>query len=178
MELWEGPTQESNVVFTLLQESGKERLVHQQHPPGQVPPTSAPCSSLSSAPKRQTQPPHTQCLCKCIIDDCGVFQPLPSLMPICLLLDMQLENKRDAFFPPLHQFCTNPANPVTVIRGLAGALKLGKTPSASRMLDGQHGVRRRSPMAFWELVCEVDSQESTLSIRMTSFTCDMSTTRW
>ncbi|XP_020935443.1 lysine-specific demethylase 6A isoform X7 [Sus scrofa] len=37
-----------------------------------------------------------------------------------------LENKRDAFFPPLHQFCTNPNNPVTVIRGLAGALKLGK----------------------------------------------------
>ncbi|XP_057192975.1 lysine-specific demethylase 6A isoform X1 [Triplophysa rosa] len=35
-----------------------------------------------------------------------------------------LENKRDAFFPPLHQFCTNPANPATVIRGLAGALKL------------------------------------------------------
>ncbi|KAJ8407299.1 hypothetical protein AAFF_G00278730 [Aldrovandia affinis] len=35
-----------------------------------------------------------------------------------------LENKRDAFFRPLHQFCTNPANPVTVIRGLAGALKL------------------------------------------------------
>ncbi|KAK5607934.1 Lysine-specific demethylase 6A [Crenichthys baileyi] len=35
-----------------------------------------------------------------------------------------LENKRDAFFPPLHQFCTNSANPVTVIRGLAGALKL------------------------------------------------------
>uniref|UniRef100_A0A8C5HQS4 [histone H3]-trimethyl-L-lysine(27) demethylase n=1 Tax=Gouania willdenowi TaxID=441366 RepID=A0A8C5HQS4_GOUWI len=26
--------------------------------------------------------------------------------------------------PPLHQFCTNPANPITVIRGLAGALKL------------------------------------------------------
>jgi histone demethylase len=37
-----------------------------------------------------------------------------------------LENKRDAFFPPLHQFCINPKNPVTVIRGLAGALKLGK----------------------------------------------------
>ncbi|XP_077393796.1 lysine-specific demethylase 6A isoform X2 [Festucalex cinctus] len=35
-----------------------------------------------------------------------------------------LENKRDAFYPPLHQFCTNPANPVTVIRGLAGSLKL------------------------------------------------------
>ncbi|XP_035765766.1 lysine-specific demethylase 6A-like [Neolamprologus brichardi] len=38
-----------------------------------------------------------------------------------------LENKRDAFFPPLHQFCTNPSNPVTVIRGLAGALKLACT---------------------------------------------------
>uniref|UniRef100_A0A674EXD8 [histone H3]-trimethyl-L-lysine(27) demethylase n=1 Tax=Salmo trutta TaxID=8032 RepID=A0A674EXD8_SALTR len=38
--------------------------------------------------------------------------------------DPLLENKRDAFFPPLHQFCTNPSNPVTVIRGLAGALKL------------------------------------------------------
>uniref|UniRef100_A0A8C7CKR1 [histone H3]-trimethyl-L-lysine(27) demethylase n=1 Tax=Oncorhynchus kisutch TaxID=8019 RepID=A0A8C7CKR1_ONCKI len=37
---------------------------------------------------------------------------------------LKLENKRDAFFPPLHQFCTNPSNPVTVIRGLAGALKL------------------------------------------------------
>uniref|UniRef100_A0A6P8RAC2 [histone H3]-trimethyl-L-lysine(27) demethylase n=1 Tax=Geotrypetes seraphini TaxID=260995 RepID=A0A6P8RAC2_GEOSA len=35
-----------------------------------------------------------------------------------------LECKRDAFLPPLHQFCTNPNNPVTVIRGLAGALKL------------------------------------------------------
>ncbi|KAL0985418.1 hypothetical protein UPYG_G00156640 [Umbra pygmaea] len=35
-----------------------------------------------------------------------------------------LESKRDAFFPPLHQFCTNPSNPVTVIRGLAGSLKL------------------------------------------------------
>ncbi|KAM9803368.1 lysine-specific demethylase 6A isoform X3 [Syngnathus typhle] len=35
-----------------------------------------------------------------------------------------LENKRDAFYPPLHQFCTNASNSVTVIRGLAGALKL------------------------------------------------------
>lgn len=44
----------------------------------------------------------------------------------CVYFCVQLENKRDAFFPPLHQFCTNPSNPVTVIRGLAGALKLGK----------------------------------------------------
>lgn len=48
------------------------------------------------------------------------------LLTSCFLSVDQLENKRDAFFPPLHQFCTNPSNPVTVIRGLAGALKLGK----------------------------------------------------
>lgn len=46
---------------------------------------------------------------------------------------LQLENKRDAFYPPLHQFCTNPANPVTVIRGLAGALKLGTSLFATHM---------------------------------------------
>lgn len=53
------------------------------------------------------------------------------------LFCVQLENKRDAFFPPLHQFCTNPSNPVTVIRGLAGALKLGKcfiSPERRRLL--------------------------------------------
>lgn len=47
----------------------------------------------------------------------------------------QLENKRDAFFPPLHQFCTNPSNPVTVIRGLAGALKLGTCFVSHYQLD-------------------------------------------
>ncbi|KAM6907145.1 uncharacterized protein FYW49_013688 [Xenentodon cancila] len=35
-----------------------------------------------------------------------------------------LESKRDAFSPVLLQFCTNPKNPVTVIRGLAGSLRL------------------------------------------------------
>lgn len=86
---------------------------------------------------------------------------LPSLTLLCVLPDMQLENKRDAFFPPLHQFCTNPANPVTVIRGLAGALKLGKTPSAPHTLDRQHGI-----------VGVLDSP----SILMTSYSCDSSTT--
>ncbi|XP_029314794.1 lysine-specific demethylase 6A isoform X3 [Cottoperca gobio] len=54
-------------------------------------------------------------------------QPSPSLPKDKLnppTPSIYLENKRDAFFPPLHQFCTNPSNPVTVIRGLAGALKL------------------------------------------------------
>ncbi|XP_061619887.1 lysine-specific demethylase 6B isoform X2 [Phyllopteryx taeniolatus] len=35
-----------------------------------------------------------------------------------------LESKRDAFSPVLLQFCTDPKNPVTVIRGLAGSLRI------------------------------------------------------
>ncbi|XP_052004146.1 lysine-specific demethylase 6A-like isoform X3 [Xyrauchen texanus] len=52
------------------------------------------------------------------------FPPLPKDKLNPPTPSIYLESKRDAFFPPLHQFCTNPANPVTVIRGLAGALKL------------------------------------------------------
>ncbi|XP_064209265.1 LOW QUALITY PROTEIN: lysine-specific demethylase 6B-like [Anguilla rostrata] len=40
-----------------------------------------------------------------------------------------LESKRDAFSPVLLQFCTNPRNPVTVIRGLAGSLRLSESPT-------------------------------------------------
>ncbi|XP_048458672.1 lysine-specific demethylase 6A isoform X1 [Rhincodon typus] len=66
-----------------------------------------------------------------LLDKCPPPRPLPPPYPP-LPKDklnpptpsIYLENKRDAFFPPLHQFCTNPNNPVTVIRGLAGALKL------------------------------------------------------
>ncbi|XP_016421874.1 lysine (K)-specific demethylase 6A, like [Sinocyclocheilus rhinocerous] len=63
-----------------------------------------------------------------------------------------LENKRDAFFPPLHQFCTNPSNPVTVIRGLAGALKLGAPhgtgptkESAALQANGSTAANHHSP---------------------------------
>ncbi|MBN3285410.1 KDM6B demethylase, partial [Polyodon spathula] len=35
-----------------------------------------------------------------------------------------LESKRDGFSPVLQQFCTDPKNPITVIRGLAGSLRL------------------------------------------------------
>uniref|UniRef100_A0A8C5LN58 [histone H3]-trimethyl-L-lysine(27) demethylase n=1 Tax=Leptobrachium leishanense TaxID=445787 RepID=A0A8C5LN58_9ANUR len=52
------------------------------------------------------------------------YPPLPTDKLNPPTPSIYLENKRDAFFPPLHQFCTNPTNPVTVIRGLAGALKL------------------------------------------------------
>ncbi|XP_073472372.1 lysine-specific demethylase 6A isoform X2 [Aquarana catesbeiana] len=52
------------------------------------------------------------------------YPPLPTDKLNPPTPSIYLENKRDAFFPPLHQFCTSPNNPVTVIRGLAGALKL------------------------------------------------------
>ncbi|KAG5852746.1 hypothetical protein ANANG_G00065840 [Anguilla anguilla] len=61
-----------------------------------------------------------------------------------------LENKRDAFFPPLHQFCTNPANPVTVIRGLAGALKLDLGLFSTKTLveaNPEHLVEVRTQMS-------------------------------
>ncbi|XP_041662635.1 lysine-specific demethylase 6A [Cheilinus undulatus] len=60
-------------------------------------------------------PPRPPCPPSPLLPKDKLNPPTPSIY---------LENKRDAFFPPLHQFCTNPANPVTVIRGLAGALKL------------------------------------------------------
>ncbi|XP_039601087.1 lysine-specific demethylase 6A isoform X3 [Polypterus senegalus] len=61
-----------------------------------------------------------------------------------------LENKRDAFFPPLHQFCTNPNNPVTVIRGLAGALKLDLGLFSTKTLveaNADHLVEVRTQLA-------------------------------
>ncbi|KAM6140764.1 LOW QUALITY PROTEIN: lysine-specific demethylase 6A [Pterocles gutturalis] len=65
-----------------------------------------------------------------LLDKCPPPRPPPPPYPLPKdklnppTPSIYLENKRDAFFPPLHQFCTNPNNPVTVIRGLAGALKL------------------------------------------------------
>ncbi|XP_070831336.1 lysine-specific demethylase 6A isoform X3 [Chaetodon trifascialis] len=61
-----------------------------------------------------------------------------------------LENKRDAFFPPLHQFCSNPTNPVTVIRGLAGALKLDLGLFSTKTLveaNPDHMVEVRTQLA-------------------------------
>ena len=37
----------------------------------------------------------------------------------------QVENKRDAMSPVLQNLCISPSQPITVIRGLAAALKLG-----------------------------------------------------
>ncbi|KAK2840354.1 hypothetical protein Q5P01_014094 [Channa striata] len=71
--------------------------------------------STSSILLDKCPPPRPPCAPSPLLPKDKLNPPTPSIY---------LENKRDAFFPPLHQFCTNPANPVTVIRGLAGALKL------------------------------------------------------
>lgn len=49
-----------------------------------------------------------------------------ALISPCVLVVPQLESKRDAFSPVLLQFCTDPRNPITVIRGLAGSLRLSE----------------------------------------------------
>lgn len=95
-------------------------------PPPRLPPPPSP-----ALPKDKLNPPTpsiyvsvTLCSEMYILNVVQFFDHL--FLTSCFLSGAQLENKRDAFFPPLHQFCTNPSNPVTVIRGLAGALKLGK----------------------------------------------------
>uniref|UniRef100_A0A5F8GRH2 [histone H3]-trimethyl-L-lysine(27) demethylase n=1 Tax=Monodelphis domestica TaxID=13616 RepID=A0A5F8GRH2_MONDO len=91
-----------------------------------------------------------------LLDKCPPPRPPPSPYPP-LPKDklnpptpsIYLENKRDAFFPPLHQFCTNPNNPVTVIRGLAGALKLDLGLFSTKTLveaNNEHVVEVRTQL--------------------------------
>ncbi|XP_035460203.2 lysine-specific demethylase 6A isoform X1 [Scophthalmus maximus] len=87
----------SSEVLKACRNLGKNGLSTSSILLDKCPPPRPPCSPSPPLPKDKLNP------------------PTPSIY---------LENKRDAFFPPLHQFCTNPTNPVTVIRGLAGALKL------------------------------------------------------
>ncbi|KAG5853297.1 hypothetical protein ANANG_G00071660 [Anguilla anguilla] len=58
-----------------------------------------------------------------------------------------LESKRDAFSPVLLQFCTDPKNPITVIRGLAGSLRLNLGLFSTKSLveaNGDHAVEVRT----------------------------------
>ncbi|XP_051953850.1 lysine-specific demethylase 6B-like [Xyrauchen texanus] len=58
-----------------------------------------------------------------------------------------LESKRDAFSPVLLQFCTDPKNPITVIRGLAGSLRLNLGLFSTKSLveaNGEHSVEVRT----------------------------------
>ncbi|XP_058870550.1 lysine-specific demethylase 6B isoform X2 [Acipenser ruthenus] len=58
-----------------------------------------------------------------------------------------LESKRDGFSPVLLQFCTDPKNPITVIRGLAGSLRLNLGLFSTKSLveaNGEHSVEVRT----------------------------------
>ncbi|KAM7397712.1 hypothetical protein PAMA_005841 [Pampus argenteus] len=58
-----------------------------------------------------------------------------------------LESKRDAFSPVLLQFCTDPKNAVTVIRGLAGSLRLNLGLFSTKSLveaNAEHAVEVRT----------------------------------
>ncbi|XP_056267573.1 lysine (K)-specific demethylase 6B, b isoform X3 [Pseudoliparis swirei] len=58
-----------------------------------------------------------------------------------------LESKRDAFSPVLLQFCTDPKNAVTVIRGLAGSLRLNLGLFSTKSLveaNAEHPVEVRT----------------------------------
>ncbi|XP_053318269.1 lysine-specific demethylase 6B isoform X3 [Spea bombifrons] len=58
-----------------------------------------------------------------------------------------LESKRDAFSPVLLQFCTDPKNPITVIRGLAGSLRLNLGLFSTKTLvdaNADHSVEVRT----------------------------------
>ncbi|XP_078526583.1 lysine-specific demethylase 6B isoform X2 [Lissotriton helveticus] len=58
-----------------------------------------------------------------------------------------LESKRDAFSPVLLQFCTDPKNPITVIRGLAGSLRLNLGLFSTKTLveaNSEHSVEVRT----------------------------------
>ncbi|XP_039514467.1 lysine-specific demethylase 6B isoform X1 [Pimephales promelas] len=58
-----------------------------------------------------------------------------------------LESKRDAFSPVLLQFCTDSKNPVTVIRGLAGSLRLNLGLFSTKSLveaNSEHAVEVRT----------------------------------
>jgi len=54
------------------------------------------------------------------------FKTVNCVLRLCSIvcLCVQLENKKEAMSRALADFCTDPKNPVTVIRGLAAALKL------------------------------------------------------
>ncbi|XP_067882983.1 lysine-specific demethylase 6B-like isoform X2 [Heterodontus francisci] len=60
-----------------------------------------------------------------------------------------LESKRDAFSPVLQQFCTDAKTPITVIRGLAGSLRLNLGLFSTKTLveaNGEHTVEVRTQL--------------------------------
>ncbi|XP_067350544.1 lysine (K)-specific demethylase 6B, b isoform X4 [Channa argus] len=88
---------------------------------------------------------------RCNQDD---WKPLNNTAGPCYYSDQrtstthqQLESKRDAFSPVLLQFCTDPKNAVTVIRGLAGSLRLNLGLFSTKSLveaNADHAVEVRT----------------------------------
>nr|XP_033780152.1 lysine-specific demethylase 6B isoform X2 [Geotrypetes seraphini] len=89
-----------------------------------------------------------------------------------------LESKRDAFSPVLLQFCTDPKNPITVIRGLAGSLRLNLGLFSTKTLveaNGDHCVEVRTQVQQpsdenWDILgskqvwpCESSRSHTTIS---------------
>ncbi|XP_077003273.1 lysine-specific demethylase 6A-like isoform X5 [Tamandua tetradactyla] len=107
-------------------------------------------------PNRWTQGKNGLSSSNILLDKCppprppsSPYPPLPKDKLNPPTPSIYLENKRDAFFPPLHQFCTNPNNPVTVIRGLAGALKLDLGLFSTKTLveaNNEHMVEVRTQL--------------------------------
>uniref|UniRef100_A0A8C0Y6X0 [histone H3]-trimethyl-L-lysine(27) demethylase n=1 Tax=Cyprinus carpio carpio TaxID=630221 RepID=A0A8C0Y6X0_CYPCA len=74
-------------------------------------------------------------------------QPIPQEKLNPPTPSIYLESKRDAFSPVLLQFCTDSKNPVTVIRGLAGSLRLNLGLFSTKSLveaNGEHAVEVRT----------------------------------
>ncbi|XP_068188166.1 lysine (K)-specific demethylase 6B, b isoform X2 [Antennarius striatus] len=77
----------------------------------------------------------------------GVGVPIPREKLNPPTPSIYLESKRDAFSPVLLQFCTDPKNAVTVIRGLAGSLRLNLGLFSTKSLveaNAEHAVEVRT----------------------------------
>ncbi|CAB1442187.1 unnamed protein product [Pleuronectes platessa] len=79
--------------------------------------------------------------------DIAVKTPIPREKLNPPTPSIYLESKRDAFSPVLLQFCTDPKNAVTVIRGLAGSLRLNLGLFSTKSLveaNAEHAVEVRT----------------------------------
>uniref|UniRef100_A0A3Q4AZD2 Lysine-specific demethylase 6B n=1 Tax=Mola mola TaxID=94237 RepID=A0A3Q4AZD2_MOLML len=77
----------------------------------------------------------------------GIETPIPQEKLNPPTPSIYLESKRDAFSPVLLQFCTDPKNAVTVIRGLAGSLRLNLGLFSTKSLveaNAEHAVEVRT----------------------------------
>uniref|UniRef100_A0A452V8U5 [histone H3]-trimethyl-L-lysine(27) demethylase n=1 Tax=Ursus maritimus TaxID=29073 RepID=A0A452V8U5_URSMA len=119
----------SSEVLKACRNLGKNGLSNSHILLDKCPPPRPPTSPYPPLPKDKLNPPTP-----------SIYESFTN--KICIY-------QRDAFFPPLHQFCTNPKNPVTVIRGLAGALKLDLGLFSTKTLveaNNEHTVEVRTQL--------------------------------